>query len=134
MYIRGASGVVYGAGDENPPLPIDDKGLLIIGNATLDQLRIQKHQWHKEDDEQFGDWVSLHFSSPFSLGVSEPKCMEQEKVRAVSMWFTAPKKKQALCLDSKIDRQRSPTIYELPHTVEKRTAPLHQQIKKNKKK
>lgn len=54
-YIRGASGVVYRAGDEDSPLPIDDNGLLIVGNATLDQLRMQKHQWHEEEDEQLGD-------------------------------------------------------------------------------
>ena len=54
--IRGASGVVYGAGDEDPPLPINEKGLLIVGDATLDKLRMQKHQWHEEEeDEQFGD-------------------------------------------------------------------------------
>lgn len=56
MYIRGASGVVYGTGDEDSPLPIDENGFLIIGDTTLDQLRMMhKHQCNEEEDEHLGD-------------------------------------------------------------------------------
>ena len=38
-HLRGASGIMNGAGDEDSPLSIDENSFLIIGNAALDQLR-----------------------------------------------------------------------------------------------
>jgi hypothetical protein len=35
-YIRGAPGVVYGSGEENPPLPVDQQRLLVVGHRALD--------------------------------------------------------------------------------------------------
>lgn len=38
-YLRGASGIVNGAGEENSPLAIDDDGLSVVGHATVGELR-----------------------------------------------------------------------------------------------
>lgn len=41
---------MYGAGDEDSSLPIDDNGLPVVSDATLDQLENQKQ--HQEEQEQ----------------------------------------------------------------------------------
>ena len=48
-YIRSASGIVNGAGDEDSPLAIDDDGLLIVGDTALDQLRTKKQGREEQD-------------------------------------------------------------------------------------
>jgi len=34
-YIRGASGVMYGAGEEDSPLPINENGLSVVGDSGV---------------------------------------------------------------------------------------------------
>lgn len=45
-YIRGAPGVMYGSGEENPPLPVDQHGLLVVGHRAFDggRQRCQQHR------------------------------------------------------------------------------------------
>lgn len=43
-YIRGAPRVVNGARDEDPPLPIDDDSLTVIGHTTLCNRKKKQQQ------------------------------------------------------------------------------------------
>lgn len=50
-YIRGASWVVNGAGDEDSPLAIDDEGLPVVGHAALDQLEPTNNEEQEGEEE-----------------------------------------------------------------------------------
>ena len=43
-----------GAGDKDSPLAIDDNGLLIVSDSTVDQLGTQK-QCREEENQQLGN-------------------------------------------------------------------------------
>ena len=57
-YIRGASGVMYGAGEEDSPLSIDEKGLSVVGNRSTSNMRTQNQKGKEE--EQFGKRGCFH--------------------------------------------------------------------------
>jgi len=46
-YIRGASGVMYGAGEEDSPLAIDENGLSVVGDSSMRTQR-QRSQEEKQ--------------------------------------------------------------------------------------
>lgn len=49
-YLRGASGIVNGARNEDSPLAIDEKRLFIIGDITVYQLRTDKQEREKQSE------------------------------------------------------------------------------------
>jgi len=57
-YIRGASGVMYGPGEEDSPLSIDENGLSVVGDRSV--RRQTRSEEAEEQEQQFGKRGCFH--------------------------------------------------------------------------